>query len=184
MNWVMACVLMFIFSAGTYLVMRKLLLLKVHTAFINLGMFFIPLLFFLPLALQKPQEFLLSPYQFFIIFISAFFFSYLGNKFSLQSIALSPNPGYSLIISKSYVVMTSLMAVLLFHGELTLKSSIAIGLILAFSAFIMIDPKQKDKHGDQQWLPLALGAFFCWGMLSLASKYLLSLGVTILPRLI
>lgn len=184
MNWILACILMFISSAGTYLVMRKLLLLKVQTAFINLGLFFIPLLFLTPLALQKLDSFILSPYQFLIIFISAFGFSYLGNKFSVKSIALAPNPGYSLIISKSYVVMTSLLAVLLFHGELTLKSGLAIVLILAFSALIMIDPKQKEKHGEQQWLPLALGAFVCWGMLSLTSKYLLNLGVAILPRII
>lgn len=184
MNWILACGLMFMFSVGTYLVMRKLSLMKVSASLINLGMFFIPLFFFLPLAMSNPQAFMLNPYQFSIILVSAIFLSYLGNKFSIKSIILAPNPGYSLIISKSYVVMTSLMAIFLFHSELTFKSSLAIALILAFSALILIDPRQKEKSGNQQWLPLAVGAFFCWGILSLASKYMLILGIAILPRLI
>ncbi len=96
---------------------------------------------------------------------------------------MAPNPGYSLIISKSYVVMTSILSVLFFHGELTIQASLAIALILSFSALIMVNP-QSQHPADGRWLPPALGAFICWGLLSLASKYLLNLGVGIIPRLI
>ncbi len=64
MNWILACGLMFVCSTGTYLTMRKLSLLKVQTAFINLGMFLVPLILFLPLGLQKIDDFFLLPINF------------------------------------------------------------------------------------------------------------------------
>jgi drug/metabolite transporter (DMT)-like permease len=118
--------------------------------------------------------------------VTAIGFSYLGSKFSMESIAEAPNPGYSLIISKSYVVMTAILSIFLFNQELTVRSSIAIACIVFFSSFIMIDPhihKEKSKI-KKTWLMLALGAFFCWGGLALASKYLFTLGVPILSRLV
>ncbi|MBT4124344.1 MAG: DMT family transporter [Candidatus Pacebacteria bacterium] len=137
----------------------------------------------------------------------SFLFSYLGNTLSLRSIELAPNPGFSLVISKSYVVFTTLAAVVLFGAELTLISLFSIGLIVLGSALIMIEPNKKngsnktiktkttDKNSKIKklpntstnkslWIWFAIGAFFCWGMLALTSKYLLDIGVNILSRLV
>jgi uncharacterized membrane protein len=185
MNWLLASTLMFISSIVLYLFIRKSSLLKIPSQFQNLAMFAIPLFVYLGILVTTKTNLFVSPYQLIILMIAAFFFSYLGNVFSLKSIEYAPNPGYSLVLSKSYVVFTSLAAIPLFHATLSLKSAFAIVLIVIFSALVMITKKKESKeHVRPLWLPLAIGAFFCWGMLSLASKYLLTIGVLIIPRLI
>lgn len=48
----------------------------------------------------------------------------------------------------------------------------------------MVDKSNNKANSDKRWLPYTIGAFFCWGLLALSSKYLLNLGVPILNRLI
>lgn len=175
---------MFFSSVALYLLVRKSSILKTPTVFNNFAMFIIPLLIYLFLAVTNSSSFSITGYEFFIIALSAFFFSYLGNVFSLKSIEYAPNPGYSLIISKSYVVFTTIAAVFAFNSELTLKSVIAILVILVSSPFIMLDKTKKNARFNKSWLLLSIGAFFCWGMLALSSKYLLNMGVSVLNRLI
>jgi uncharacterized membrane protein len=48
----------------------------------------------------------------------------------------------------------------------------------------MIDKNKNKTKSNKLWLPYTIGAFFCWGLLALSSKYLLNIGVPILTRLI
>jgi len=81
--------------------------------------------------------------------------------------------------------MTTLVAVAFFHSALTVRAGLSIIGIIIFSSFIMIDPKSKQSPTTRPiWLPLSLGAFFCWGMLAISSKYLLQIGVPIYTRLV
>ncbi len=176
---------MFVSSVGLYLLIRKSSLLNTPTQLVNLASFTLPLFFYLLVAASTKGDLSISPHQFIVIAVSSFFFSYLGNVFSLKSIENAPNPGYSLILSKSYVVFTTLVSIFLFHSVLTLRASIAIFLIILFSAFVMIDKRKNRKsHVRPIWLPLSIGSFFCWGMLALASKYLLIIGLSVLSRLV
>ncbi len=45
-------------------------------------------------------------------------------------------------------------------------------------------PKSDQSHVRRRWLPYAFGAFFCFGMLAIISKYLLDIGVSVYVRLI
>ena len=144
MNWVLASFIMFFSSAVLYLVVRKSSLLKTPTQLNNLAMFSLPLLIYFIIGTTTKQNYFLPLTQLFIIIIASVFFSYLGNVFSLKSIELAPNAGYSLVISKSYVVFTTLVAVTIFNARLTLKSAFAIGLIVFFSALIV-------KSGLLEW---------------------------------
>ena len=147
-------------------------------------MFLIPVLVYLVLTVRNPTSFTLTPLAYFLIVIQGIFFSYLGNVFSLKGIEYSPNPGYSLIISKSYVVFTAIASIFIFSAPLTIKSAIAIVLIVMFSALITINKDKNRSTSNKLWLPYTMGAFFCWGFLALSSKYLLNIGVPILTRLI
>lgn len=148
-------------------------------------MFAIPFVVYVGSAVTTKTNLGLSWYHFLIITGMAIFFSYLGNVFSLKSIEYAPNPGYSLVLSKSYVVFTTLIAIPLFHATLNLKSVVAIALIIIFSALVMISKKQeRNEQVNSLWLPLAFGSFFCWGLLSLASRFLQSVGVGTIPRLV
>jgi len=184
MNWIVASLLMFLSSVALYLFVRKSNILKIPGQLINLAMFLIPVLVYLALTIKTPTSFILTPFEYLLIIVQGALFSYLGNVFSLKGIEYSPNPGYSLIISKSYVVFTSIVSIFLFSAPLTMKSTIAIGLIILFSAVITIDKDKTKSSANALWLPYTMGAFFCWGFLALSSKYLLNLGVPILTRLI
>ncbi len=177
---------MFFCSVVQYLLIRKSVALKTPSQFINLAMFVIPLILFSVMATATHTNLSVSWYQLLILAILSIFFSYLGNALSLMSIAYAPNPGYSLVLSKSYVVFTTVAAIFLFGSTLTVRSAVAIILIVACSAMMSIDKKgtKRATFVRPSWLPLAIGAFFCWGMLTITSKYLLVLGVNVLSRLI
>jgi drug/metabolite transporter (DMT)-like permease len=184
MNWIIASLLMFLSSVALYLCVRKSNTLKTPQQLNNLAMFLIPVLVYLILTVSTPVSFSLKPFEYLLIVIQGIFFSYLGNAFSLKGIEYSPNPGYSLIISKSYVVFTAIASVFIFSAPLTIKSVIAIILIVLFSALITIDKDKNKTTSNTLWIPYTIGAFFCWSFLALSSKYLLNMGVPILTRLI
>lgn len=185
MHWILASFLMFVSSVVLYLAIRKSTLLKTPSQLNNLASFALPLVLYVLLAITGGVPLGITPYQFGIILVLAVFFSYLGNVASLTSIERAPNPGYSLILSKSYVVFTALASIPLFSAALTPGAAVAIGIITAGSALVMIGkPKTDLSHVHRSWLPLAIVAFFCWGMLSLTSKYLLTIGVGVYARLI
>lgn len=184
MNWIIASLLMFFSSVAVYLCVRKSNALKTPQQLNNLAMFLVPVLVYLVLAARTPTNFSLTPFQYLIIVIQGIFFSYLGNRFSLKGIEFAPNPGYSLIISKSYVVFTAIASIFLFSAPLTLQTGIAIALIILFSAVITVDKEKTRDDSNSLWIPYTLGAFFCWSFLALSSKYLLNVGVPILTRLI
>lgn len=184
MNWIIASLLMFMSSVFLYLCVRKSNEFETPQQLNNLAMFLIPVLVYMVLTVRTPVTFSLKPFEYFLILIQGIFFSYLGNVFSLKGIEYSPNPGYSLIISKSYVVFTAIASIFVFSAPLTLKSVIAILLIVAFSALITINKDKNKTESNKLWLPYTMGAFFCWGLLALSSKYLLNVGVPILTRLI
>lgn len=170
---------MFLSSVALYLTVRKSSLLKIPYQYNNLAGFSIPLILFVIMGVITKQSFLIPLTQLLFIVIVAVFFSYLGNVFSLISIEHAPNPGYSLVISKSYVVFTAIVSVFLFNAELTFQKMIAIAIIVSFSALIMLSQKTKITNTKSKWLPLAIGSFFCWGLLSLSSKYLFNQGLNI-----
>ncbi|HBD02404.1 MAG: hypothetical protein UX38_C0005G0040 [Microgenomates group bacterium GW2011_GWC1_46_16] len=184
MNWIIASLLMFVSSVALYLCVRKSNTLKTPQQLNNLAMFLIPILVYIALTVKTPTSFTLKPFEYLLILVQGIFFSYLGNVFSLKGIEYSPNPGYSLIISKSYVVFTAIASIFLFSAPLTMKSGIAILLIVLFSALITINKDKSRTTSNKLWLPYTMGAFFCWGFLALSSKYLLNMGVPILTRLI
>lgn len=184
MNWIIASLLMFISSVALYLCVRKSNALKTPQQLNNLAMFLIPVIVYLVLIVRTPTNFLLTPFQYLLIVVQGIFFSYLGNMFSLKGIEYAPNPGYSLIISKSYVVFTAVASIFIFSAPLTMSSVIAIALIILFSALITIDKDKNKSTSNKLWFPYTMGAFFCWGFLALSSKYLLNMGVPILTRLI
>lgn len=184
MNWIIASLLMFVSSVALYLCVRRSNALKTPRQLNNLAMFLVPVLVYIVLTVKTPTSFTLQPFEYLLIVVQGIFFSYLGNMFSLKGIEYAPNPGYSLIISKSYVVFTAIASIFIFSAPLTMKTVIAIVFIILFSALITIEKDKNKIASNKMWFPYTMGAFFCWGLLALSSKYLLNAGVPILSRLI
>lgn len=176
--------LMFFSSVALYLCVRKSGLVKVPTALTNLAMFAIPLIPYLVYGLMTDSRFSMTLLQALVLIVASVVFAYGGNTASLKAIAIAPNPGYSLVLSKSYVLFTTLVAVLLLNQNLTLRKAVAILLVVACSALIMVNPKTAKHVTSNRWVLLSFGAFFAWGMLSLSSKYLFSHGVDTMAFLI
>lgn len=184
MNWVSYSLLMFVSSIALYLFVRKASLSKVPTKLSNLAMFAIPLVAYTAIGVGTPQNFAMSWQNAGLLFVASAIFAYGGNTASLKAIEIAPNPGYSLVLSKSYVLFTSIVAVVFLGATLTLQKALAILLIVGFSALIMVNPKEAHKVKNNRWLWLSFGAFFGWGLLSLSSKYLFNHGVSTVPFLV
>jgi drug/metabolite transporter (DMT)-like permease len=177
MNWIIADLLLFTCSIAVYLAVRKAALSKLPVHFNNLAMFGVPLVVFLVGAVLSGASLVVTPWQLFVLVLIGVILAYLSNVASLKSVELAPNAGYSLVISKSYVVLTTFLAVPLFNAKLTWAAVFAIALIVGFSALIMINPKSAQRAKSGAWLPLAIGAFVGWAFLSLVAKYLFLQGV-------
>lgn len=172
MNWIISSLIMFVGSVCLYLSVRKSSILKLPLQFNNLAMFLVPLIIYISLGYTNHINYSISLQNIFIIVLAALLFSYLANLTSLKSIEIAPNPGYSLVISKSYVVLTTIISVIFLGGELTLRKAFAIVLIIIFSSFIAIDPKKTKAIHSKLWLVYTMYSFFGWGFLSLTIKYL------------
>ena len=175
---------MFSASVALYLTVRKSSLIKTPTYLTNLAMFAIPLMAYVTIGIVNSTNLGITLWQGVVLMVAAVVFAYGGNKASLHAIDIAPNPGYSLVLSKSYVLFTTLVAVTLLGADITLQKVLAILIIVAFSALIMINPKSAKKVKSEKWVLLSFGAFFAWGMLSLSSKYLFNNGVDTIAFLI
>jgi drug/metabolite transporter (DMT)-like permease len=172
MHWITAGLLMFVSSVVLYLTARKSSLSKMPVEFNNLAYFLIPTLVFAIAALFSFGEYNFSFVNVMLIIVAGILFSYAPSIASLKSIEAAPNPGYSLIISKSYVLLTTFLAIPLFNQHLTINAILAVLLIVFFSTLIIYNPKETRKKSSSSWLPLSLGAFFGWAFLSITAKYL------------
>lgn len=178
---------MFIASVGLYLSIRYASIRHVRSAFSNLAMFLVPLGIFALIALQQPRQLHISTVHLAMIAGIAILFAFTGNTTSLKAIERAPNPGYSLVLSKTYVVFTTVVALTLFGDEFNTRKLIAIALIVLFAGTIMLSDRSTDinsKKGNKGWITLSLYSFFAWGMLSLSSKYLFSHGVSTMAFLV
>ncbi|HSX00352.1 MAG TPA: hypothetical protein VLH38_04920 [Patescibacteria group bacterium] len=180
MHWILADLLMFVSSVALFLTIRKAALLDLPSQLNNLAMFGVPMLFYVGLSLGWLQDFSrLTPWICVLLVVTSIV-AYVSNAASLRSIKLAPNPGYSLVISKSAVIVTVFLAVPLFGSKLTIQAVLAVLLILAFSTLIVTGPHKthKSESKNESWLPLALVAFFGWAFLALSAKFMFRHSVT------
>ncbi len=170
MNWIFACIAIIISSTITYLAVRKSQDLNISLEQRNFLMVVFPTIFLLGYNLINGISFAVPLNIFFLLAFVSVAFSFFGDWCSLKSMELAPNPGYSLILSKSYVVLTTFLSYFLFDSEITTKSLIAIGLIVLFSGLIIFSDKKKGAGGQQKtnWLWYTWAAFFAWGFLAIA----------------
>lgn len=184
MGWIAYSFLMFFSSVALYLTVRKSALINTPSHLTNLAMFAIPFVAYAGIGLGTGPSYAVSAWQALVIVVAAIFFAFGGNIASLKAIEIAPNPGYSLVLSKSYVLFTTIVAVTLLGAELSLQKAIAILAIVGFSVLIMVNRKDAKTAKSDNWVILSFAAFFAWGFLSLSSKYLFNHGVSTIPFLI
>jgi hypothetical protein len=178
-GWVGMALLLIVSSNALYLSIRQAQNLGIDLAPINVAQFAVPCLTFSLLILVRGTSMAVSLPNLAVIVVTAFLFNYLGNMCALRSIKTAPNPGYPLIISKSYVVLTAPLSVPLFHSALTIRSVVAIAIVVGFEVLIALPERTEAKLRIGPWLVYAVGALLCWSGLALASTYVLGHGVDV-----
>jgi len=119
--------------------------------------------------------------------IQGIVFVYLGNLYAIRGIQAAPNPGFSVLVSKIYVVFTAPLSVILFSSPLSNRSIVAILIILIFSYFVLIERtnrRSKSESGQSKWVIYTIFACLCFGGNAISSKYLLNGGLPISYRLL
>lgn len=165
---------MFVFSVLFYIVIRFGKQLNMSAALLNTATFAVPLVFLLAYVLIRDIPIEVSFTQVLIIGLSAFFFSYIGNFLSMKGVQTAPNPGFSLMIQKSYGAFTLFVAPLLFDSSISIKGVIGTFIIIGFGLVLTLEKGRKIFSKDNIWIAFSLGSFFCFGFLTLTSKYLFS----------
>lgn len=177
MNWIFYSLIMYIASVFQYLLVRKVQKRGIDSK-INTFMFLTPAI---PVALSfawiSGVSLGVTFLEFILIGVATYFFSYLGIKFSLEGIKIAPNPGYSLIIQKSYAIYTAIVAIFLFNASLSFHALISILIIIAFQGIIMIEKNKSKARSNILWLKYSWLAFFMFGNLALFSKYAQNTGI-------
>jgi drug/metabolite transporter (DMT)-like permease len=167
---------MFLASNILYLLIRLAQKQNIPISFYSITLFLVPSIIYFFAAQFTHTSLLLNREHFLLVILAAFFWSYLGNYFSQKAILLSSNPGYSLILQKSYVVITTIAAVFLFKAEFSWQKFIAILFILFFSMIIAISTEEK-KIRNFKWIYFSLLTNICLAFGSLISKHFLNLGM-------
>lgn len=174
--WIFYAALMFLASNVLYLLIRLAQKQNIPISFYSISIFLVPSVIYFFAAQLTGISLLLAPQHFLLVTVAAFFWSYLGNYFSQKAILLSSNPGYSLILQKSYVVVTTVAAVFLFDAEFSWQKFIAILFILFFSVFIAASRKEV-KIKNYKWVYFSLLTNLCYAFGSLISKHFLNIGL-------
>lgn len=172
MTWILASVLLIAFSATLYLGIRKAQAIGITLACRNFLMFGLPAVLLGLYNVINSIGFVIEPRYLMMLIGIAFFFCYLGNLASLIAIENAPNPGYSLIISKSYVVLTTFISPLLFASQLTQTKVLAIAMIVVFSSLILIEPKATRSNPTKPWVWFTFAALLAWTGLALVFYWL------------
>ena len=178
MTWIHYASLMYLCSVITYLALRKLQKLNIPSEVNNFFMWGFSALTFILIAILKWEYPHLELKYIGYLFLTAFFLSYIGQVFSLEGIRKAPNPGYSLMIQKSYAIFTAVASVFLFDSELTPKNIVAIVIVILFLVLIVrSDANVKVKDSSASWIRDSFLAFFTFGINALAAKWLLDQGI-------
>ncbi len=174
--WIFYASLMFLASNVLYLLIRLAQKQNIPISLYSFFLFFIPSVIYFFAAQFTQTSLMLAPNHFLLVITAAFFWSYLGNFFSQKAILSAANPGYSLILQKSYVVFTTIAAIFLFKAEFNWQKFIAILSILFFALLISTSSKEH-KSKNYRWVYFSLLTNLCLAFGSLISKYFLNLGL-------
>lgn len=175
MSWLLFSITMFICSNILYVLIRLAQKSGIGTSVYSTVNFCIQAVFYFGLILLTGSSFILPVSHLAMIIAVAVVWGYLGNYFSQKGILYAPNPGYSLMIQKSYGVITTLLAVALFGLTINPTKFLGILLIIIFVGVISYGNPSKDS--EPKWVLFSLLAHVIFAFGSLISKQFLNMGL-------
>lgn len=173
-SWIFILIILIISSTGLYLCIRHFKEFNISNRMQSLVMFLPTALLSWIIAYINWIHLLLDQHIIILMLPIAIVFSWFSNRMSLLSLEKASNPWYSLIISKSYVILTTILAVPLFKAQLHFVQIFAICVIIFFS-LVLILSQSKNKSWDwniYEWLMPAIYCFFWRSWLALSGNWL------------
>jgi len=135
MNWFIYALIAMVAFTINFLLIKKISLLGVRAHVVLIYIFAISALIALVYSFVIKDSIKVNNYVLVLLIITAVF-AVVGNFFLFESIASSPNPGYSLAVSGSYILLVAIASVFIFQSDFTLSK--LIGTVLAVIGIIMI----------------------------------------------
>lgn len=182
MSWILASLLMFAFSISFYLAVKKLQTLNVDKRIITLANYVIPTIIFFFISVSQGQRIIFSLFFILSIMVLRVLFNYVGTIAGYKSMEEAPNAGYSLVIQKSYAIYTLFAAALIYGSEISMRRFLLCGFIL-FCASLVAFSKTTKTIKSYRWVLYAVLTMFCFGSISLSSKYFAAQGIQPAPQL-
>lgn len=136
----------------------------------------LPVLFLGIYILIKRSSLILELDQLVLLVFTGLCLSFVGNKFSVLAMQNAPNPGYSLVIQKSYAPYTTVAALLLFQSPVSFSDVLGIGVVI-FGLFLILVDRSSARGLLGKWMIQSLYCFLAFGTLNLISKLLLTDGL-------
>lgn len=161
MHWVIVASIVFFSSTALYLILRKATLLKIPNEIQSLSLFLFSAIGLLLINISRHVSMHISTAQF-LILLAAASVLWLGNTTLLKSMETTPNPGYTVVIAKSYLLITTFFSAIFFGSFLSTQTLIGSGCIVLFLFLILVEKSHRSSHGTR-WLLCALVTFFMWG---------------------
>ena len=172
MSWILAITGLIVSSVVQYLAIRKAKDLEVSVSVRVLAMFALalPVIPVIAYITDQPLYFPIALAMPFLLV--RLFLLYIPNKFSVLSMDNAPNPGYPLIISKSYIIYTIFLAYFVFDSELNARKILGSFLALVFSSLIVLGKQNKKQQGGKAWAWQSIIPFIGFGLQSIYLYYL------------
>ncbi len=183
MNWIIASLLMLVFSNVYYLILRRAQQKGIPGKLYMVANFSVPPLLYYLLGSSKGLSFVLPLAQLTMVFLISLFLNWFSALVSYYAITKAPNAGYSLIIQKSYAIYTGIAAIFLFGSVLPWQKFAAIIIVLASTTLVIAGEKVRHKDTGLTWVGLSFVTFFLFGTLRLAGRWMVFQGVPVVVYL-
>lgn len=175
MNWILASFLMLVFSNVYYLITRKAQINKIDRRIYLISNFFFSAIFYYIVIKYKQLSFIPNINTLVIIFLVAFFLSYIPSAVSYVAMSKAPNAGYSMVIQKSYAVFTTIASVFLFKSSFSwIKFLIVVFILFNVGLVSLADQKKNSRKNSNSWVLLSFIPFFGYGILRLSNKLIIT----------
>ena len=177
MNWIILSLIMFFSSIVYYLLIKVAQNKALDKNFYMLATYILPTGLFYLISVFNKYEILISISLILQIFVTSALVNYIGSVISYKGMQKAPNNGYSLVIQKSYAVVTSIAAIYVFNSPLSIKKFIAILFIIFCSFIISVQKGKKINIANYSWVIYSVVAMLCFSITTLFGKYFIGLGI-------
>lgn len=173
----------FLATLSVNLLIRRIHLNNIPLRIQNFIQFMVPFLGFLIWGLIQPGLFKISLAHLVQVIVFAVIFIQIGTILANKSITLAKNPGYAVAVTRTNVLITTLISVLIFGSDLNWLTFLAV-FSITFASFLFVDYSKKEVRRDNNfWLWYALGSGILTSGYALSSKFFINENIPLLTRM-